>query len=59
MIASAADDQQWNAFMLTDVVQDCSAAEQKRILVEHGQELFNAPEPQMKQWMNTMAWQVT
>jgi hypothetical protein len=32
------------AFVLTDAVQDCSAAEQKRILVERGQELFNAPE---------------
>jgi hypothetical protein len=43
MITSAAGDQQWN-FMPTDAVQDCSAAEQKRILVERGQERFNAPE---------------
>ena len=32
MIATAADDQQWNAFILTDAVQDCNAAEQKRTL---------------------------
>jgi hypothetical protein len=49
-IASAADDQQWNAFMPTDAVQDCSAAEQKRILVERGQELFNAPEEAMDEY---------
>jgi hypothetical protein len=47
VIASAADDQQWNTFMLTDAVQDCSAAEQKRTLVERGQVLYNAPDEAM------------
>jgi hypothetical protein len=50
MIATAVDDQQWNAFMLTDAVQDCSAAEQKRTLVERGQELFSAPDEAMDEY---------
>jgi hypothetical protein len=43
MTATAADDQQWGAFMPTDVVQDCSEAEQKRALAERGKETHNAP----------------
>jgi hypothetical protein len=39
MIATAADDQQWDAFMLTDVVQDRSEVEQKRALEERGKEI--------------------
>jgi hypothetical protein len=50
MIASAADDQQWNTFMLTDAVQDGSAAEQKRTLVERGQVLYNAPDEAMEDY---------
>ena len=43
MITSAAEDQQWDAFMLTDVVQDRSEVEQKRALEERGKVLFDAP----------------
>ena len=43
MIASAAEDQQWDAYMLTDVVQDRSEVEQKRALEERGKELYDAP----------------
>jgi hypothetical protein len=35
--------QQWDTYMLTDVVQDRSEVEQKRALEERGKALFDAP----------------
>jgi protein required for attachment to host cells len=52
MTTSAANDQQWN-FMTTDADQDRIAVEQKRILVERGQELLDkAKGDYTKAWLN-------